>query len=184
MQTVDYFVATALKNLRRQRQLSLAQCAALTGVSKAMLGQIERNESGPTVATLWKIADGLQVPFSWFIQPPPSNSTTLPQGAEGGGITVRSLLPYDTDLAMDTLLITLAPGAVSHESCHAAGAIEQVIVVSGRLVLSLEETDYALASGEAKRFAADICHRYHNPLQVPVSFHSLIHYPLSTASGG
>lgn len=79
MQTVDYFVATALKNLRRQRQLSLAQCAALTGVSKAMLGQIERNESGPTVATLWKIADGLQVPFSWFIQPPPSNSTTLPQ---------------------------------------------------------------------------------------------------------
>jgi transcriptional regulator with XRE-family HTH domain len=29
-----------------------------------MLGQIERNESSPTVATLWKIATGLNVPFS------------------------------------------------------------------------------------------------------------------------
>lgn len=177
MQTVDYFVATALKNLRRQRQLSLAQCAALTGVSKAMLGQIERNESGPTVATLWKIADGLQVPFSWFIQPPPSDPTTPHQGTEGEGITVRSLLPYDADLAMDTLLITLAPGAMSHQSRHVVGAIEQVIVVSGQLVLSLEGTDYLLANGEAQRFAADCRHHYHNPLHVPVSFHSLIHYP-------
>jgi transcriptional regulator with XRE-family HTH domain len=34
-----------------------------------MLGQIERNESSPTVATLWKIATGLNVPFSAFIVP-------------------------------------------------------------------------------------------------------------------
>lgn len=36
----------------------------MTGVSKAMLGQIERGESSPTVTTLWKIATGLQVSFS------------------------------------------------------------------------------------------------------------------------
>ena len=57
-------LAATLKHLRQQRGWSLSRLAEETGVSKAMLGQIERNESSPTVATLWKIATGLNVPFS------------------------------------------------------------------------------------------------------------------------
>lgn len=55
--------ATTLKALRQARGWSLSKLAEETGVSKAMLGQIERNESSPTVSTLWKIATGLNVPF-------------------------------------------------------------------------------------------------------------------------
>jgi transcriptional regulator with XRE-family HTH domain len=62
-------LAATLKTLRQQRGWSLSRLAEETGVSKAMLGQIERNESSPTVATLWKIATGLNVPFSAFIVP-------------------------------------------------------------------------------------------------------------------
>ncbi|STU41010.1 Cro/CI family transcriptional regulator [Klebsiella pneumoniae] len=51
-------LAATLKTLRQQRGWSLSRLAEETGVSKAMLGQIERNESSPTVATLWKIATG------------------------------------------------------------------------------------------------------------------------------
>ena len=49
-------LSATLKTLRQQRGWSLSRLAEETGVSKAMLGQIERNESSPTVATLWKIA--------------------------------------------------------------------------------------------------------------------------------
>jgi Predicted transcriptional regulators len=63
-------LSATLKSLRQQREWSLSRLAEETGVSKAMLGQIERNESSPTVATLWKIATGLNVPFSVFITPP------------------------------------------------------------------------------------------------------------------
>ena len=52
-------LAQTLKALRQQKNWSLTQAAQETGVSKAMLGQIERNESSPTVATLWKIATRL-----------------------------------------------------------------------------------------------------------------------------
>lgn len=44
-------IANQLKNLRKSRGLSLDATAQLTGVSKAMLGQIERGESSPTIAT-------------------------------------------------------------------------------------------------------------------------------------
>ena len=56
MENLARFLSTTLKQLRQQRGWSLSRLAEATGVSKAMLGQIERNESSPTVATLWKIA--------------------------------------------------------------------------------------------------------------------------------
>lgn len=58
-------IANQLKSAQKQR-LSLDATAQLTGVSKAMLGQIERGESSPTIATLWKIASGLEASFSAF----------------------------------------------------------------------------------------------------------------------
>ncbi len=60
MENLARFLSTTLKQLRQQRGWSLSRLAEATGVSKAMLGQIERNESSPTVATLWKIATGLE----------------------------------------------------------------------------------------------------------------------------
>ncbi len=60
---ITQHLATTLKALRLARGWSLSKLAEETGVSKAMLGQIERNESSPTVSTLWKIATGLNVPF-------------------------------------------------------------------------------------------------------------------------
>ena len=59
-----------LKNLRAERKLSLGEAAELTGVSKSMLGQIERGESSPTIATLWKIATGLGVSFTALLESP------------------------------------------------------------------------------------------------------------------
>ena len=59
-------IAQHLQSVRKGRGLSLDKTAKLTGVSKAMLGQIERGESSPTIATLWKIATGLECSFSSF----------------------------------------------------------------------------------------------------------------------
>ena len=52
-------IGPKLKKVRFDRGLTLDNVAEMTGVSKTMLGQIERGESSPTVATLWKLAGGL-----------------------------------------------------------------------------------------------------------------------------
>ena len=43
MENLARFLSTTLKQLRQQRGWSLSRLAEATGVSKAMLGQIERN---------------------------------------------------------------------------------------------------------------------------------------------
>ncbi|ARU93884.1 helix-turn-helix domain-containing protein [Tatumella citrea] len=176
METVEDFLATALKEVRKQRQLSLAQCAEKTGVSKTMLGQIERCESSPTVATLWKIASGLKLPFSWFIprEEIPDRSQALKEPSQ---MQARPLLPYDPQLAFDLLFVTLPGGVSSHSSPHVAGVTEQVIVISGTLLLVCENSRQLLAPGQAYQFAGDQPHSYINPGTELCCFHSLIHYP-------
>ena len=61
-------IAENLRALRAQAQLSLGEVSERTGVSKSMLGQIERGESSPTISTLWKIATGLNVSFTSLME--------------------------------------------------------------------------------------------------------------------
>lgn len=170
-------LSDTLKALRQARGWSLTQAAEHTGVSKAMLGQIERQESSPTIATLWKIATGFNVPFSAFIAP--SQASERPVYDAHQGMTAEPLFPFDEQLGFDLLVVTLAPGAMSESSAHEAGAIEHVVVISGEVALQIQGVWQTLQAGEGRRFAADQPHAYRNPTSSPTCFHSLIHYPRS-----
>lgn len=177
MENLHQHLSLALKQLRQANGWSLTLAADRTGVSKAMLGQIERGESSPTVATLWKIATGFNVPFSFFVQgsdQPPGSMATFSQ--PNAQMQVKPLLPYDAKLRFDLLEVTLAGGAQSDSSAHESGVIEQVVVLEGELLLGVEGTWRRLLAGEASQFAADTPHSYRNPLSTPLRFHSLIHY--------
>ena len=63
-------IASNLREIRDKRNLSLDQLAQLTGVSKSMLRQIETGRSSPTIATIWKIANGLRVSFTTLLRKP------------------------------------------------------------------------------------------------------------------
>jgi transcriptional regulator with XRE-family HTH domain len=56
-----------LRRLRGQRGLSLERLSQVSGVSRAMLGQVELGQSAPTINVLWKISSALGVPFSALI---------------------------------------------------------------------------------------------------------------------
>ena len=60
-------ISANLKKLRTDGNLSLGQLSELSGVSKVMLSQIEKGESNPTINTIWKIANGLQVTYTSYI---------------------------------------------------------------------------------------------------------------------
>ena len=61
MEKLNFVISQNLKRIREDMHWSLDKLSQETGVSKSMLGQIERGESNPTVATVWKISNGLKV---------------------------------------------------------------------------------------------------------------------------
>lgn len=186
MEHTSQYLADTLRSLRRLRQWSLDQAAAQTGVSKAMLGQIERGESSPTVATLWKIASGFHESLSTFLEPAPATSDCAPvfrhadalrRQPANEGMLVAPLFPYEPRFGFEVFELTLLPGYERRSEPHEAGVTEHVLVVRGAMEVLLAGRWVALGESDAVRFAADCPHGYRNPGEAPVVFHNLIHYP-------
>ena len=70
-------IGERLREIRTNMNMSLDDVSKMTGVSKPMLGQIERGQSAPTITTLWKIATGLKTPLSSFLQERQPEYTTI-----------------------------------------------------------------------------------------------------------
>jgi len=182
-------LAATLQRLRGEFGWSLDRAAAETGVSKAMLGQIERGESSPTVATLWRIASGFRTPLSAFIEPPPAlpakplfrAADALRGRPASDAMWVAPLFPYEPSFGFELLELTLAPGYERRSEPHLAGVVEHVIVVRGRMQILVDGRWRTLGEGEAVRFPADRPHGYRNPGDEPAVCHNLICYAGSAA---
>ena len=153
-----------LRDIRTAAGLSLSKAAEATGVSKAMLGQIERGESSPTIATLWKIAKGFHLPLTALI-----GQATRPAGtADGvyetvqfpGSIAVKMVFPFDPLLGAETFQVSLRPGQCHQSQPHDAGVTEEVYVLQGRMEVLRDDSWTALEAGQGLRFAADQPHGY------------------------
>lgn len=182
-------IGTVLRGLRKERNWTLEQLAEATGVSKPMLGQIERGESNPTVVTLWKIASGLQVPFSAFLQNVEQPLATVVRKAEqpivldnDGKYMVRNVLAMAHPQSTDLFVARLSPGCSHAAEAHGAEVYEGVSVQKGRLTLLLADEQYVLNEGDFVYFQANINHSYNNDTDSVCEFLTLLLYQHATAS--
>jgi transcriptional regulator with XRE-family HTH domain len=185
MEKLYTHIATRLKTLRQEKGWSLDKTAEKTGVSKAMLGQIEREESSPTIATLWKIASGFEASFSDFLEdsPFPAKTPIFRFGEtqqlhpSDDKIRVRSIFPYDPVLKIETFLNELLPGCEHLSPAHQIGMIEDVMVIDGEMEVLVNGQWQVLKKDESLRFQADQPHGYRNQGSIIARFHDVMHYP-------
>jgi transcriptional regulator with XRE-family HTH domain len=155
-----------------------------TGVSKAMLGQIERGESSPTIVTLWKIASGFDVSFSSFVEDLNPSQTDLMYRKQDlkqmhkldDKIRVMPIFAYDERLGFEVFVIELLPGCEHLSPPHQKGVIEHIIVSRGEIEVLVNETWHTVRCNEGLRFNADKPHGYRNKRSTAAIFHDMIHY--------
>lgn len=183
MEPIHVKVGRNLQAIRKQRELTLDKVSELTGVSKAMLGQIERGETNPTVAVLWKIVNGLRISFTGLIEGDRQdvvvvtrNSETEPFLERDGHYRVYPLFLYDPITRFEVFLIEIEPGCRYDSEPHPKGVSEYIFVSAGRLKVTVADQDYLLSAGEAIRFQADCPHSYCNDTEQVLSFHNMIFY--------
>src|SRR3984893_19547985 len=56
-----------VQRLRKAYNLSLSELAEQSGVAKSIISQIERNETNPTLATIWRLTQALDVSIERFL---------------------------------------------------------------------------------------------------------------------
>lgn len=162
-------VANNLRTIREERKLSLDAMAKLTGVSKSMLGQIERGDVNPTITVLWKIANGLKLSFSALLEKPAEAMQVVKAGAHppmvesNGAFLNYPCFVFDEHTRFETYRIEIAPGGALSADAHLSGTEEYVTVFAGSLRMTVNGEVCLLEKGDSLRFKADAPHRYENP---------------------
>lgn len=163
-------VGENLKRLRAERGWSLDELSSRSGVSKAMLHQIELGKSIPTIAVVWRVAHGLRVPFSDLLAQPKASSDVLLRRAEAklltnadGTFSSRALFPFHGPArSAEFYELRIAPGGVEAAAAHAHGTTEYLALVAGAVEVLAEGERWSLAAGDCLVFAADRPHSYRN----------------------
>jgi XRE family transcriptional regulator, regulator of sulfur utilization len=169
MEDLTLLVASNLKRIREQKRLSLDKLAELTGVSKSMLGQIERGESSPTIATVWKIANGLKVSFTTLLKSPQAETNVVqksdltPLVEDQGRYRLYPFFPIEEGRRFEIYEVEIDQGGSLTAEGHPEGTYEFILVHSGKLSVEVDNEEYRTPAGDSIRFRADRPHRYFNP---------------------
>lgn len=169
-------VSMNLRRIRKSKQMSLDNVARETGISKSMLGQIERGEANPTIGTIGKIISGLRVNFMDLIASPQEESYLVrrqalsPAKEEAGNYASYVYFPYEQGRDFEIYEITVHPGRSYRCTSHGEQTMEYLVVCDGALSLDLGEEPHMLGPGDAIRFHTDRAHVYRNQGDSPLRF--------------
>jgi transcriptional regulator with XRE-family HTH domain len=159
-----------LRRLRTRRGLSLERLAERSGVSRAMLSQVELGNSTPTINVLWKISRALELPFSALIAEDKQEAVAVLRAeaskhltSHDGRFRSRALFPFEGPRRVEFYELRLSAGAVENAEAHAPGTVENLVFASGAVEIAVEGEEVRLGVGDAVVFHADAPHSYRNP---------------------
>ena len=161
--------------LRKGYGLSLADLSAQSGVAKSIISQIERNETNPTLTTIWRLAHALDVSIEAVLH-----------GAEEGPFIEHTSKGGTPILLSDDGLCRLAvigwlntvdwlqwydfqaePGGVLGCEAHPRGSVECLSVLEGELEVVVGDFTEIARAGETLRYRCDRPHRIRNLASAP-----------------
>lgn len=152
-------LAARLAAARAARRWSLAELASRSGVSKAMLSKIERNETSPTASILLRIAGAFDMTLAELLTRSPEESRRLQRAADHPVWTdpatgyLRRQLYLGTQLPLEVVEVVLPAGAKVEIPASSYAFIRQLVwVIEGRLTIVEGEDETSLDAGDRLEF--------------------------------
>ncbi|MFG1479584.1 XRE family transcriptional regulator [Xanthobacter sp. V4C-4] len=174
-QAITGQLGKTIQRLRKAYNLSLSDLAEQSGVAKSIISQIERNETNPTLATVWRLSQALDMSVERvlassdeapFVEKLTRADTPILLSEDGlcrlsiiGWIkTVEWLQYYD---------FQAEPGGELDSDGHQRGSVECLTVLSGALEVEVGGVVETAKPGETLRYRCDRRHVIRNRGSVP-----------------
>lgn len=166
---MDINIGKKIKELRKKQKMSIAELASKADLSSGLISQIERNLVTPSITSLWKIAQSLQVSIGYFfdedvkyIANPVVRRNERKRIIVSNNNAIYELLSQDLNRKIEFLYITIKPGDCSSKDFVTHEGEECGIVIKGRLMVKMIDREYILEEGDSIYFDSTIPHRYVN----------------------
>ena len=153
-------ISKKIKKRRVEKELTVQELAARSGVTKGMISQIENGRSIPSLPVLFKIIFSLDLAVSDFFADMTRNLTEEPvivrkkddyedfQKEDAVGFFYKRILIQDiSDSTIDVVLLTLMPGSV--RPLVQTDAMEFKYIISGNVTYNINGKLYELEAGDS-----------------------------------
>jgi len=163
-------VAERIATLRKARKLSLRALAEAAGVSPATLSQIESGQASPSVATLEKLADGMNLGIAaFFIDDRPENAVEIFQLTDRPAVKLQgnsSLFPLAArhkHVGFEPILVRLEAGGEFNDGLYGIRSTHAYAWVRhGQATLTFKDSSYTVSETHSVYYDPRQPHNWHN----------------------
>jgi transcriptional regulator with XRE-family HTH domain len=185
---VESLVGGRIREVRQEKGLTLRALAELTGRSIGFLSQVERGQSSISLTALREVAVSLGRPMAEFFDhdplPPPTDDVDVdvdaprpagrpvwtltranahgPEDLFSGHRTYKLLSARATGLALEPLLVHIAPGGTIEEIDPGHDGEEFAYILKGELLYVIDGQQLRLGPGDSMHLRSDVPHQIHN----------------------
>ncbi len=165
---LNSIIAKNLNKLRTERNLSLGQLSNLSGISKVMLSQIEKEDANPSINTIWKIANGLKIPYTKLLEEFSKDTVVIKKAdsieQENETENYRAFCYFANNRTrnFEFFRIEIDPFSSNKAVGHSDKTEEYIYVLKGKLILETKGIQYKLSEGDAICFDSSFPHIYIN----------------------
>ena len=159
-----------VKKLRADHGWSLEELAALSGVSRSMLSEIELERANPTLNVIYRISRAFGLSLPDLIESADSASSIQVTRANDNAqifrtdkqCHVRTLSPLNLEKDIEFYEVRLPLGGALTSQPHVDGTREVLIVKNGGVNLQSGNFNESLAKGDSATYRADVAHSISN----------------------
>jgi transcriptional regulator with XRE-family HTH domain len=165
-QVISGQLGKTIQRLRKAYNLSLSELAEQSGVAKSIISQIERNETNPTLATIWRLSQALDVSIERvlstneeeaFIEKIARPDTPI-LVSEDGKLRLAIIGWIKTVEWLQWYEVSAEPGGELDSEGHQRGSIESLSVSAGEFEVEVGGITQRAKAGETLRYRCDRQH--------------------------
>lgn len=181
-------VGNRIRTRRKALGLTLAQLAERSGVSRAMISEIELGRKNPTIRLTYDLAHALETTIAALLDAPPhANAPNLVREPDrqvlvdpSSGVERHLLSPALVSRGVHVLLYTVPPGAALADfPPEPPGVCKHVTVLSGEVEGVVGGQAVRLRAGDSITFHADVSHGGSNVSDEEARLLMVVHDPRS-----
>lgn len=164
-----------VQRLRKAYSLSLSELSEQSGVAKSIISQIERNETNPTLATIWRLSQALDVSIERVLQTAEdepflaktSRGDTPILVSDDGKCRLAIIGWIKTVEWLQWYDFQADAGGVLESEPHQRGSVECLSVLDGELEVEVAGALETARAGDTLRYRCDKPHIIRNRSKTP-----------------
>lgn len=164
---ITNLVGNRIRELRAKRKMTQQQLADRADIPRATLATIEKDESNPSLAAVYKIAVALDCTIDDLLETHHDRVDVTPHETMGrfesgdGRYRATTVSPQGSP-SISQQLFELDAESIYQGKPHPPGSEEYLHIMHGEVILEIANELTTLREGDSAHFRGNVKHSYHN----------------------